>query len=170
MGVPGLRRAVALAATLLAAAVGLVGCARGEFEDRTAVVQVGGQRDTYAVTSCGLDRQTVFLVARADGGAVLQAVVGLEDDDAAGIPASTGVTIDADLTSEETRVAAFGAEAWARRGSTGPPPGTIGSARLRGSRIQVSGDAVPVDADDRPRPDGEPVAFSVDARCDEADD
>jgi hypothetical protein len=97
-------------------------------------------------------------------------VMGLEEDDQTGIPASTGLTVDLDPTSTETRVAGFGAEAWERRGSSGPPPGTISSARLRGSRIQYSGTVVPVDAQDRPVPDGEPVAFSLDARCDEVEE
>lgn len=41
------------------------------------------------------------------------------------------------------------------------------SARLRGSRIQISGDAVPVDEKDQPTGSGGPVAFSLDARCDQ---
>lgn len=153
----------------LALTGGLAGCSRNEFEDKTAVVKVGGSTQTYQVDSCGLDEQNVFVVARADDGAIVQGVVGLEKDDETGVPASTGITIDQDPASEDTRVAAFGAEAWERRGSTGTPPGSIASARLRGSRIQFSGTAVPVDAEDVPIPSGEPQAFSLDARCDEAD-
>ena len=163
------RRLRAGAAATLLLAIGLVGCARDEFEDRTAVVTVGGSRQTYAVDACGLDDQTLFVVARADDGAIVQGVVGLEDDDESGVPDSTGVTIDFDPRSDETRVAAFGAESWERRGSVGPPPGSISSARLRGSRIQFSGDVVPVDAKDAPIPDGKAERFSVDARCDEVD-
>ena len=129
----------------------------------------GGSSQTYEVESCGLDGQTVFVVARADDGAILQGVMGLEDDDKTGVSASTGVTVDLDPSSPDTRVAAFGAEAWERRGSTGSPPGSIASAKLRGSRIQFSGDVVPVDADDVPIPDGKAERFSVDARCDEVE-
>lgn len=144
----------------------LVGCGLGEFEDRTAVVELGGSTTTYEVDACGLDQRTVFVVARAAEGAVLQAVVGLEPDSDDGVAASTGLTLDADPDSTDTRVAAFGPEAWERRGSTGPPPGTIGAARLRGSRVQLDGLVVPVDERDRPVPGGEGVPFSVDARCD----
>jgi hypothetical protein len=142
------------------------GCGLGEFEDRTAVVELGGSTTTYEVDACGLDQRTVFVVARAGDGAVLQAVVGLEPESDDGVAASTGLTLDAEPETSDTRLAAFGAEAWERRGSTGPPPGTVGSARLRGSRIQLDGLAVPVDARDRPVPGGEGVPFSVDARCD----
>jgi hypothetical protein len=169
MHAPLRRRLRAAAAVGLLLAIGLGGCARDEFEDRTAVVTVGGSRQTYAVDACGLDDRTLFLVARADDGAIVQGVVGLERDQETGVPASTGVTVDLDPTSEQTRVAAFGAESWERRGSVGPPPGSISSARLRGSRIQFSGDVVPVDAKDVPVPDGEAQRFSVDARCDELD-
>jgi len=157
---------LAVAAALVA---GLAGCSRSEFEDKTAVVKVGGSSETYEVDSCGLDHQTVFVVARADDGAIIQGVMGLKKDDKTGIPASTGITIDFDPSSDQTRVAAFGAEAWERKGSTGKPPGTITSAKLRGSRIQFSGDAVPVDANDVPVPDGKAERFSLDARCDEAE-
>jgi hypothetical protein len=158
----------------LAVAVGLAGslggCAKSDFEDKTAVVRIGGSSQTYQVDSCGVEDQTVFVVARADDGAIVQGVMGLEDDDKTGIPASTGITIDLDPTSNDTRVAAFGAEAWERRGSTGKAPGTITSAKLRGSRIQFSGDAVPVDAQDVPVPNGKAERFSLDARCDEVED
>lgn len=146
------------------------GCGRSEFDDRTAVVDVGGSRQTYQVDSCGLDGTTIYLVGRAPDGAVLQAVVGLEDDLATGIVASTGVSVDADPQRTDTRVAAFGAEAWERRGATGPPPGSVSSARLRGSRIQLSAQAVAVDSLDRPVAGAEPVGLRVDARCDERDE
>ena len=172
MASPAAHRSVApvLGALLLVVAVGAGGCSRSEFEDRTAVVSIGGSQQTYAVDACGLEGQTVFVVARADDGAVVQGVMGLENDDKTGIPASTGITIDLDASSDQTRLAAFGAESWERRGSTGRAPGRITSAKLRGSRIQFSGDAVPVDADDVPVPDGEAQAFSLDARCDEAEE
>jgi len=169
MARPPRLRAVVLGCALLGSASGLAGCAKDGFEDRTAIVRIGGSSQTYEVQSCGLDGQTVFVVARADDGAIVQGVMGLKSDDKTGIPRSTGVTIDLDPTSDETRVAAFGAEAWERRGSAGKPPGSIASAKLRGSRIQFSGTAVPVDAGDVPVPDGEPQAFSLDARCDEAE-
>lgn len=164
------RRCLAAAAGgwALVLVAGLAGCAKDEFDDRSAVVSIGGSSQTYEVESCGLDKQTVFVVGRADDGAIVQAVMGL-DDDATGVPASTGITVDLDAASDETRVAGFGAEAWERRGSSGPPPGTIGSARLRGSRVQFSGDVVPVDADDVPVPNGAAAPFSFDARCDEVE-
>lgn len=164
------RRRAGVAASVLVLAVAASGCAKDEFADRSAVVTLGGSSQTYEVDSCGLDEQTVFVVARADDGAIVQAVMGIEDDDETGVAASTGITIDLDATSEDTRVAAFGPEAWERRGSTGEPPGTITSAKLRGSRIQFAGDAVPVDGDDAPVPDGAPERFTIDARCDEVDD
>lgn len=77
----------------------VAGCAKDEFADRSAVVSIGGSRQTYEVESCGLDKQTVFVVARADDGAILQGVMGLEEDDETGIPASTGVTVDLDRKS-----------------------------------------------------------------------
>jgi hypothetical protein len=150
----------------LGAVAVLAGCGLGEFEDRTAVVELAGSTTAYDVDACGLDQRTVFVVARSETGAVLQAVMGLEPESDDGVVASTGLTLDADPDATDTRVAAFGAEAWERRGSTGPPPGTIDSARLRGSRIQFDGSVVPVDERDRPLPGGDALSFSVDARCD----
>lgn len=172
MAAPGWRRLLAVAATALVALGGLVGCGKDEFKDRTAVVQLGGSRVTYEIDSCGLDGQTVFVVGRAPDGAVLQGVMGLRKDDTTGIPASTGMTVDLDPTSTDSRLAAFGAEAWERRGSSGAAPGSITSAKLHGSRIQFSGTAVPVDADDQPVGvrGGDEQKFSVDARCDEVED
>lgn len=164
---PLVRRCVAAAAFGAAA---LAGCGRGDFADRTAVVELGEARQTYEVASCGLDGQTLFLVARAPDGALLQAVVGLEPDLATGVPASSGASVDTDPQRDDTRLAAFGAEAWERRGQPGDPPGEVTSARLRGSRIQLTAQAVPVDAVDRAQPGAEPVALRVDARCDERAD
>jgi hypothetical protein len=165
------RRRIAIVATAVAAAGGLVGCGKDEFADRSAVVKLGGSTVTYDVEACGLDRQTVFVLAEAPDGALLQGVMGLEEDDKTGIPESTGVTVDLDPATEDSRVAAFGPEAWERRGSTGPPPGSIASARLRGSRIQFSGTVVSVDADDQPvGAAGGEQGFSVDARCDQVED
>ncbi|WP_426574832.1 hypothetical protein [Aquihabitans sp. McL0605] len=169
MGTLGSRRSLAALAVAVAVVGGLAGCSKDEFADRTAVVAIGGTSQTYKVSSCGLDGQTVFVVARAPDGAVLQGVMGLKKDDKTGITESTGATVDLDPASTETRVAAFGTEAWERKGSTGPAPGSITSARLRGSRIQFAGEAVPVDANDEPTPDGKAERFSVDARCDEVD-
>jgi hypothetical protein len=166
---PMVRRALAGTVVVLLAGGALAGCAKDDFEDRTAVVTIGGSRQTYDVDACGLDDETVFVVARADDGAIVQGVMGLEDDGKTGVPESTGLTVDLDPKSDETRVAAFGAESWERRGSAGSPPGSISSAKLRGSRIQFSGEVVPVDAKDVPVPNGEAQRFAVDARCDEVD-
>lgn len=154
--------------TVLALVLVVAACGRGgEFQDRTAVVALGGSSQTYQVVSCGRDGRTVFLVARAPDGAVLQGVLGLAADRTTGVPASTGLTVDLDPTTSSARVAAFGAESWARREQASAPPGTITAARLRGSRIQFSGEVVPVDSRDRPLPDATGQRFSVDARCDE---
>ena len=167
---------MALAALLAVA----TGCSRNEFEDRTAVLVVGGESTTLAVDSCGLDGTTVFVVGRGPGGVVVQAVVGVEDDERTGIPASTGLTVDGASWANETpnsgvladSYGASGAESWSRRGQSGRAPGSITSAVIRGSRIQVAGrlepltpdgTVVPGRASDVPR-----IPFRLDARCDEA--
>ena len=157
-----------LAALVLALAWAVVGCAGDEFEDRTALVAVDGAEVRYAVDACGRDGETVFVVARADDGSVVQAVLGL-DADGEGDPASSGITVDADPGREDTRVAAFGPASWSRRDGPGVAPGTVTSAALRGSRIQLAGEVVAVDASDAAALDAEPVGFSFDARCDEQD-
>lgn len=156
------RSAVAGAATALAVLVSLAGCGRGDFPDRTAQVTIGVRTTTYDLDSCGLDGATAFAVGQSDGGAVLQAVLGL-DAEKAGVVESSGLT----FSDDGVALAAFGAESWSRRGASGAAPGTISSARLRGSRIQISGAAVPVDEKDQPTGSGDPVPFSLDARCDQ---
>ena len=152
-----------------ALALVLVGCGKDEFPDRTARVTVDGDLATFQVDSCGLDEQTLFVVGRTDGGRILQAVVGVEDDRETGVPDSSGLTVGLGVGGVE--VGAFGPEAWERQGRTGPPPGTITSARLRGSRIQLAGDAVALDADGSAAGSGDDLhPFSLDARCDEQDD
>jgi hypothetical protein len=157
LGGAGAVVAVALLAASILAARG------GGFEDRTASVVVGDDTTTFELDSCGLERSTVFVVGRADGGRILQLVVSLEDDGATGIPDSTGFSVDA---ADGTELAAFGAEAWSRRGMTGAPPGEVVGARVEGSRIQVSARAVEVDPSGRPRPGGADATVSLDARCD----
>jgi hypothetical protein len=137
----------------------------GDVEDRTAQVTVGDRISTYQVDSCGLDDETVFVVGRADGGRILQAVVALDDDGATGVPAETGFTIGGGTDGPE--LAAFGAEAWQRRGAGGNAPGEVTGARLEGSRIQASGRAVEVDEVGSPVPGGAEGTVSVDARCDD---
>lgn len=167
------RRVPALAscvASMTVLAITLVaGCGRDEFDDRTARVALGGRTTTFELDSCGLDGTTAYVVGRTGDGTVLQAVVGVEDDGTTGVPASTGLTVSA---RDADAMGAFGAEAWARRGEGGEPPGRITSARIRGSRIQAEGEAVPVDDDgrplDRPAP-ANPVDVSLDARCDDPD-
>lgn len=163
----------ALVAALVVAASSLVACGKQEFADRTAQVSVDGDVATFEVDSCGLDEQTLFVVGRSDGGRILQAVVGLEADLETGVPASSGLTVGLGIGGIE--VGAFGAESWERQGRTGPPPGRITSARLRGSRIQLAGDAVALDAEGDPATTattdaGEVHPFSLDARCDEQGD
>jgi len=143
----------------------MVGCGREPaFADRSARVTVDGETTTYHVDACGLDGETVFLVARADDGSVVQAVIGVERDGTTGVPDSTGITV----TAADRSMAAFGPESWTRRGGDGEAPGSITGALVRGARIQARGEAQPVDADDRPIA-GSPVAISFDARCDERD-
>ena len=163
------RRLAAIVATAIALVAALAGCGKDEFADRSAVISIGGSSQTYAVRSCGLDHQTVFVVARAPDGAVVQGVMDLRKDDKTGIRTSTGMTVDLDPHTDTTRLAAFGAGSWRRRGKTGPAPGTISTAHLHGSRIQFSGRAVPVDAQDQPVSEGKAERFSIDARCDEVD-
>lgn len=142
----------------------LGGCGRNEFEDRTAKVSIGGRTTTYQLDSCGLDGSTLFVVGRSGEGAVLQAVIGL-DEEQAGVTRSSGLTVSDD----DGDLAAFGPESWERRGEAGDPPGEIRLAALRGSRIQLSGRSVPVGVDGVPAASGTEVAFSLDARCDDQD-
>ncbi len=155
-----------LVALGLALTATLAGCSREPaFADRTARVTVDGDATTFQVDGCLLDGTTVFVVGRTDDGLVLQAVVGVEADGETGVPTSTGVTI----TEGDQPVTAFGDEAWARRGETGDAPGEITSARVKGARIQASGEAQPVAIDGSPTSAG-PVPITFDARCDERDD
>ena len=157
-----MRRSTAVGLTALLLAGPAVGCSREPaFEDRTARVTLDGDTTTFTVDSCGKDGETVFVVGRTDDGAVLQAVVGVEDDGETGVPDSTGFTV----TEVDRPVSAFGEEAWARQGEVGEPPGEVRSARVRGARIQSSGEAQPVDVTGEPTT-GDPVPFAFDARCD----
>lgn len=182
---PLLRPPLAVSVALLL--VGLTGCGGDEFEDRTAQVTVDGRSNTFQIDSCGLDQETVFVVGRADDGSILQAVVGVTYDgdapaddrpdgspstgepsvpDQDGVADATGITVDI----EGSAMAAFGPEAWDRRGQVGEAPGLIGSAQVRGARIQVAGRLVPVDDQGGAVADAEAVGFELDARCDETTD
>ncbi len=159
------RAAVAIGLLALVTSGGLVGCGKkDDFEDHTAIVTIGGKATTYQLDSCGRDHETVFVVGRAKDGSVLQAVVGTKKDHKTGVLDSTGLSIIHDPDS----VSAFGKESWARRGQSGTAPGTITSARIRGSRIQVSTLAQPVDADESPTA-ADPITTTLDARCDAQD-
>lgn len=142
-----------------------VGCSRKEFPDRTATVEVDGRTSRFDLASCGLDDTTVFVAGSSEDGDVLQAVVGVEEDDLeTGLPAFTGVTVS-DGPDER---GAFGAGAWAARERPGDAPGSILGARIRGARIQVTGRLVALDEAGNPTgDDGSGVPFSLDARCDE---
>ena len=155
------RTAGVLSASLLAAAL-LAGCGRHEFADRTAQVDLDGRVTTFDLDDCGLDGSTVYVVGQSSGGGVLQAVLGVAADESTGVPRSSGLTFGV----EGQPWAAFGAESWTRRGESGPAPGTITSARLRGSRIQLAGEVVAVDDEDHPTTPARRVPFSLDARCD----
>lgn len=144
----------------------LAACGREPaFPDRIARVTVGDRTTTFVVDACGLDGQTFRLAARAESGAVLQATVGVEDDGETGVPRSTGLTI---YGYDQVDLAAFGDESWARRGRTGAAPGEIGTARIRGARVQASGRAAVVDGDEVPTSD-RLLEVALDARCDAED-
>lgn len=152
-----------LAPIALVALLAASGCGREpSFPDRTARLTVGDRTTTMVVDACGLDGQTFRLAARAETGEVLQAVVGVESDGETGVPRSTGITV---FGFDQVDLSAFGDEAWARRGQPDAAPGTIETARIRGARIQASGEAAVVDADEEPIGD-QLLAFSLDARCD----
>lgn len=156
---------LAVRCLLLVALVGGAACSREPaFADRTARVTVDGETTSYDIDGCGLDGTTVFVLGRTDEGEVLQAVVGVEPDGETGVPTSTGISV----TDGAVPVTAFGDEAWDRRGETGEAPGQITEARVRGARIQASGQAQPADVTGRPT-SGAPVPLSLDARCDERD-
>lgn len=117
----------------------------------------------FALDSCGLDGSTLFVVGRSDAGEILQAVVGMEDDEATGQPAATGFTFEVDSLT----YGAFGATAWERRNGRGEPPGEISRATMRGARIQLAGSAELVGDG---RVTGDPsssLVVALDARCDE---
>lgn len=164
-----LRRALAATLVLVVAAV-FPACGRDGFEDRTATVTVDDTTASFTLDACGLDGDTLFVVGRSDDGDILQAVIALDDDGETGRPEGTGLTFDTDAAS----FAAFGERAWELREGTGPAPGRISWAHLRGARIQVAGEAAPVDADGRTLAGSgvgtAPVSFELDARCDERDD
>lgn len=143
--------------------LGLAGCGKGEFEDRTAVVELGGQSTSFDIDDCGRDGTTIYVVGQSSGGEVLQAVLGVKADKTTGVPSSSGITFGAD----GQPYAAFGVESWSRRGGSGPAPGRVTSARLRGSRVQIAGEVAEVDQDDSPTTPARRVPFSLDARCDQ---
>jgi hypothetical protein len=144
----------------------LTACGREPaFADRTARVTIGDRTTTFTVDACGLEGQTFRLAGRAESGAVLQAAVGVESDGETGVPRSTGITV---YGFDQVDLAAFGDESWARRGKEGEAPGEVGTARIRGARVQAAGEAAVVDSDEVPTGD-QLLPFSLDARCDEQD-
>lgn len=158
-------RSVVVAVALAGAVLG--GCSREPaFEDRTARVTWGSRTVTFEVDGCLLDGQTAYVVGHSESGATLQAVVGVEADGETGVPDSTGLTVDG---FDEVGLVAFGDEAWERKGETGDAPGSIETARIKGSRIQASGQAVTTGPDGEPLP-GDARTITLDSRCDETDD
>jgi hypothetical protein len=146
--------------------VAVVACGREPaFADRTARITIGDRTTTFAVDACGLDGQTFRLVGRTEAGATLQAAVGVETDGETGVPRSTGLTV---FGYDQVDLAAFGDESWARRGKDGEAPGSIDTARIRGARIQASGEAAVVDEDEVPTGD-QLLDITLDARCDAED-
>ncbi|CAN5583833.1 hypothetical protein BH10ACT1_BH10ACT1_28990 [soil metagenome] len=163
---PYLCRSLGAVALACAVVVGLAGCGKDEFADKTARVTIGGRTTTYTVDSCGLDDRTAFIVGRTDGGSVLQAVVGVQADRKTGVADSTGLSV----IDDGVELAAFGDESWERRSMTGPAPGAVTSSKIRGSRIQAAGKVVAVAADGTiTSPSDEGSAFTLDARCDAAE-
>ena len=159
---PVRRLVLALTAVLLVASTA---CSKESFEDRTAVVDVDGASTTFTLDTCGLDDTTVFVVGRSTGGATLQVVVGVEEEDhEAGIPDLTGISV----TDADSDRVAFGSGAWSQRDETSRPPGRIDEARIRGARIQVSGAFETLEPSATPSDTaGTLTPFSFDARCDE---
>lgn len=156
-----MRRSLVPAALLL---VALAACGREPaFPDRTARITIGDRTTTFTIDACGLEGQTFRLAGRTESGAVLQATVGVEGDGETGVPRSTGLTV---YGYDQVDLAAFGDESWARRGKDGDAPGGVETARIRGARVQASGEAAVVDADEVPTGD-QLLPFSLDARCDE---
>lgn len=148
-------------------------CGDQEFEDRTAKVTLGARTITYEVDSCGLDGDTAFVVGSTPGGSVVQAVIGVADEDGTGVVEATGLTIYDD----NVTTGAFGSEAWSRRGEAGVAPGEITEAGVRGSRIQAGGTVIPLtdegalrDPDSASEDQVGQVEFSFDARCDLVED
>lgn len=155
----------AVVAVLLAVAA-LASCSKEPaFEDRTARVTWGSRTVSFEVDGCLLDGQTAYVVGRSETGATVQAVIGVEADGETGVPESTGLTVDG---LDAVGLAAFGSEAWERKGESGDAPGSIATARVKGSRIQATGEAVTTGADGQPLP-GEPRTITFDSRCDETD-
>ena len=150
--------ALCLALGVLAAA-----CTRDGFEDRTARVEMSGRIITYTIDSCGLDGTTAFVVGRASGGSVLQAVVGVKDGTSTGVISSSGFT----FTDEGRENGAFGAESWSRRGEPGPAPGRITSAQVNGSRVLIIGEFEILDPDDIPQKPAVTYPVTFEARCDQ---
>lgn len=166
------RRAI-LVPVLTGLVIASAACGDQEFEDRTARVSLGDRTITFDVDSCGLDGDTAFVVGSTQGGAVVQAVIGVADDDGTGVPEATGLTIFDDGVT----TGAFGPESWSRRGEAGTPPGEITEAGVTGSRIRASGTVIPLTDEGTLRTtDGTAedqvgqVEFSFDARCDLVDD
>ena len=164
---------LALRTALLPLVAGLlvitIACGDQEFEDRTAKVTLGSRTITYEVDSCGLDGDTAFVVGATPGGSVVQAVIGVADEDGTGVPEATGLTIYED----NVTLGAFGSEAWSRRGESGIAPGEITDASVPGSRIRAGGTAIPLtDEGTLSDPGGTAedqvgqVEFTFDARCD----
>lgn len=150
----------ALLSMAVAAAAGLTGCSTDEAPDTdTAELTVDGSASEVSLTACGLDGRTVFLVGRSSDGLVLQAVIGLDEDDEADL-AATAVTVDRDGAIS----AAAGADAAPGLQLTGPAPGEIRSASLEGDRVRMTADLERVTNGRRSTGDvaGE---LRLDARC-----
>lgn len=161
--------------TLLLPAVGIIvalvlaSCGKDDFPDRQAIVEVDGRSTTFQleVETCGLDGDTVFVLGHADGGAVLQAVVGVDPDDPTDAePAASGITV----SDGPIDLGAFGADAWKRRGEEGDAPGVVTDVAIRGARVQLEGEAVELDDTGQPSGTEREARISLDARCDLLDD
>ena len=175
----GQRTAVLLGGAL---AVALVGCGSDELADRTGRIELIGRTAELEIDSCGIDTDgpvvaddgvdasqraagTVFAVGRSQSGDVVQVVLELaEDSEEGAVLAATGVSFDFDGSS----FGAFGPAAWRAREGKGVAPGEITSARVRGSRIQVSGEVQRLqgEGDEVSSVVPNPMKFSFDARCD----
>lgn len=141
------------------------GCGSSGPDADRAVVELGDRSLELTVDRCGRDGATVFVFA-TDRGAVVQAVVGLDEvgDELVADEATTGLSVELDGAG----YGAFGEEAFDAAATTGGQrrPGRILDARVDGSRIVVEAEAELLgDGIGAAGAGGEPERLVLDANC-----